>query len=153
MSTGVANDLLRLWAADKADGHPPFADHHDMTDVIDAIEVGDTPWTSFNISYSGYVPEDDAPGWMFEDYIISHRDPRMVVHSLLANPEFQERFAYAPYRTFELEERQWTNFMSGNWSWRQALRFRFPSHVNAVLTTYLGYHFYCSDHPRAQCQW
>lgn len=120
MSNGVLNDLLRLWAADKPDGHPPFADHKDMHQTIDAIEDGDAPWTSFKVSYSGPVPEEGAPGWMTEEYVVCHRDPRQVIHNLLANPEFHSGFSYAPYRQFENDERRWTDFMSGNWAWRQA---------------------------------
>jgi hypothetical protein len=43
------------------------------------------------------------------------------MRDLLGNPEFADRFAYTPYQQFENDERRWTDFMSGNWAWRQAV--------------------------------
>lgn len=121
MSNGVLNDLMHLWAADKEDGHPPFADHKDMHAMIDELEGGDAPWSSFNVTYNGEIPAEGAPGWMTEEYLVCFRDVRQVVHGLLANPELQANFSYAPYRQYENNKRRWTNVMSGNWAWRQAV--------------------------------
>lgn len=114
MAATISDNLFRLWAADKEDGRPPFANHVDMTEVIDAINHGDASWEQFTVTYSGLMPDEEAPSWMTEDFVVSHRDPQQVIHLLLANPDFQARFSYAPYRQYELVDRQWTNFMSGN---------------------------------------
>ncbi|KAF8808780.1 hypothetical protein BYT27DRAFT_7255242 [Phlegmacium glaucopus] len=45
------NELLDIWAA-KSDV-PPFADHKDLYHTINSMIVGDAPWSSFLVIYSG----------------------------------------------------------------------------------------------------
>jgi hypothetical protein len=44
-----------------------------------------------------------------------------VVHEMLSNPDFKKEFDYAPYREYRGGKQRWSDFMSGNWSWRQAV--------------------------------
>lgn len=143
MAAATTDDLFRLWAADKQDGHPPFANHDDLTEVIDEIKDGNAPWEKFTVTYSGLMPDEEPPSWMTEDFEVSHRDPKQVIHLILANPDFQARFSYAPYCQYELVDRQWTSFMSGNWVWSQAVRNPCVS-PHICSNTILGYHSYCS---------
>lgn len=123
MSNPHVNRLLELWAADKlpSGGTSPFADYDDLHNVIDSIPEGDAPWHSFSVGYNGPLPEGIIPGWMTEEYQVWHRDPRQVVHQLLSNPEFNGHFDYTPYRQFQDNKRRWSDFMSGNWAWKQAV--------------------------------
>lgn len=43
---------------------------------------------------------------------------------MLANPDYAKEFDYRPYREFSTDddERQWKDFMSGDWAWDQAVR-------------------------------
>lgn len=122
LSNGVVDDLLHLWAANNPEKRPPFANSKDLDNTIDAIKEGSAPWQSFTVGYHGEVPDDDPPGWMSEEFVVWHRDPRTVIHNMLANPEFAKDFAYSPYRQFDGDSRRWSHFMSGNWAWRQAVR-------------------------------
>ena len=45
---------------------------------------------------------------------------------MIPNPEFKGQFDYAPYREFEDGTRRWTDVMSGNWAWKQAVCLTFP---------------------------
>jgi hypothetical protein len=121
LSNALIDEFLDAWALNNPDKDPPFADHQDLYNVLDAIGVGDAPWKSFQVSYDGEKPTANAPGWMDEEFEVWHRDPQQVLKQLLENPELGEGFSYTPYRQFENHERRWTDFMSGNWSWRQAV--------------------------------
>lgn len=101
---------------------PPFSSADDMYNIIDSIPLGDAPWHSFSASYTGTIPETDAPTWMTAKYDVWCRNPCDVVRNLLANPDFKEEFDYAPYREYDNNNsRQYHNFMSGNWAWRHAV--------------------------------
>jgi hypothetical protein len=121
LSKRIIDDLLDLWALDNLGKEPPFTDHQDLYNVLDAIQVGDAPWQTFNISYDGERPMENVPSWMDQKFEVWHRDPHQVMRELLGNPEFADGFAYTPYQQFENDERRWTDFMSGNWAWRQAV--------------------------------
>jgi Plavaka transposase len=119
------DELMQIWANMLADGQdPPFADHDDLCNIIDATILGDVPWRSFLITYSGENPEDgNIPPWMLKEYNIWFRDPKVVLQNQLANPDFKGEFDYAPYQKFDNNgEREWKDFMSANWSYQQAMR-------------------------------
>ncbi|KAK7684404.1 hypothetical protein QCA50_012351 [Cerrena zonata] len=100
---------------------PPFADAHDLYNVIDSIPLGDAPWHSFTGSFTGSIPNENAPHWMTSKYDVWCRNPLDVVRNMLSNPEFKGQFDYAPYRQFDQHScRHYDNFMSGNWAWRHA---------------------------------
>ncbi|KAM6496272.1 hypothetical protein JOM56_008978 [Amanita muscaria] len=116
--------LMDIWACKTPETGPPFADHKDLYDAIDSIELGDAPWQSFAVSYSGDLPSDEdfeLPPWMTAEYEVWYRNPLAVLENQLANPVFKGHFHAAPYREWNSAgERVWGDVMSGNWAWRQA---------------------------------
>jgi Plavaka transposase len=128
-SAGKIDHLLELWAATLAQhgDTPPFSDHQDLYNVIDSISVGGVPWESHIFTYEGECPEQDPPKWMTTEYTIWYRDPRQLFHNMIGNPEFTGHIDYAPLRQFGPSEdedelvREYENFMSGDWAWKQAV--------------------------------
>ncbi|KAJ8587763.1 hypothetical protein M405DRAFT_904199 [Rhizopogon salebrosus TDB-379] len=111
MSGGDIDFIFSLWAASLAphSDTPPFANHIDMYDAIDSTPLGDVPWQSFSSQYNGTLPEGDVPPeWMTSEYDVWFRDPRLLIHNIISNPDFKDEFDYAP------------DFMSGDWCWKQA---------------------------------
>lgn len=133
----LQSNLLDLWAADvlKYGGHPPFSDHAELYQLIDAIHAGDVPWTCLKVSYNGAQPDGDAPSWMDETYEIWFRVPRRVALKMLANPDFEGLFDMVPYREFTVRgEQRYGSLMSANWSWKQAVSHGSSLHC-ALLTS------------------
>lgn len=123
MSIGNIDILLRLWAASLAqyDGSPPFLNHQDLYNAIDATSIGGVPWQSANLSYDGPLPSEPPP-WMQSGYTIWFRDPRLLFKSMLENPDFAKSFDYRPYRQYDTRgSRSYEHFMSGDWAWDQAV--------------------------------
>ena len=120
------DELLQIWADTllRDQDHPPFADHNDLYNTIDATILGDAPWQSFSITYSGKLPVGgNIPPWMLGEYDIWFRDPKVVLQNQLANPDFKDEFDYAPFQRFDDHgEREWKDFMSANWVNQQAVR-------------------------------
>ena len=97
-----------------------FAHNNDLLATIDATLVGDVPWQGFSMSYEGPRP-DEVPEWMTTSYNVWHRDPRQLLHNMLANRDFHGEFDYIPYREFDnMKRRRWRDFMSGDWAWKEA---------------------------------
>ena len=97
-SAAKIDQFLDLWADSLAmhGDEPPFSDHKDLYDTIDAIPIGGVPWQSFVFNYNGPQPEQDAPKWMSTDYTIWYRDPHRLFLHMLENPDFANHFDYAP---------------------------------------------------------
>lgn len=96
---------------------PPIDDHHDLHAQIDAVQLGQVPWQSYTVQYQGIHPDDgQAPEWMDTKYQLWYRNPRKLIHNLLANTEFT-----SPHRDFKNGKRQYGDFMSGNWAWDQCV--------------------------------
>jgi hypothetical protein len=55
MSAGNADILLQLWAASLAchGDSPPFSNHQDLYDTIDATPIGGVSWQSATLMYNG----------------------------------------------------------------------------------------------------
>jgi len=121
MSQTDINTLMRLWASTTSDGCALFQNHQEMLATIDAINLGDIPWQSFSVKYSGAVPPANPPNWMLCEYTVFFQDPLSVVWSMISNPDFKGQFDYAPYREFEGGQRCFTDLMSGNWVWNQVV--------------------------------
>lgn len=125
MPAGQIDRLLDLWASTlvKHGDKPPFADHRDLYQVIDSSPLGDVKWQSFTVAYDGERPENDTKPWMDDKYDVWYRDPRDVVHNMLANPTYANEMDYRPYREYSTgqNKRQWKDFMSGDWAWDQAV--------------------------------
>ncbi|KAG1831429.1 hypothetical protein DFJ58DRAFT_719578 [Suillus subalutaceus] len=100
---------------------PPFADHKDLHNVIDATQLGDVPWQCFSAQYSGERPEV-VPPWMDDEFEVWYRDPRAMAHNILANPDYKDEIDYVPFREYDASDstRRWKDFMSGDWAWQQA---------------------------------
>jgi hypothetical protein len=124
MSAGGINCLLTLWAASLAvhNDKPPFANAAHMYNTIDSTPLGDVPWESVTLKYSGIQPEDDIPSWKEADYDVWFRDPRTLIRNILSNPDLKSNFDLVPLqeRTADGTHR-FHNFMSGNWAWKQAV--------------------------------
>lgn len=115
------DDLMHIWAA-QSGVPPPFSDHKDLYDTIDSTLVGDAPWESFSVSYSGERPDGEVPPWMDAEYDVWYRNPHTVLRNQLSNPDFEGEIDYSPVRVFDVNgKRQWQNVMSGNWAWKQAV--------------------------------
>ncbi|KAG2104633.1 hypothetical protein BD769DRAFT_1630825 [Suillus cothurnatus] len=99
-----------------------FSDHRDLYKKIDNTPLGDVKWQSFSVKYTGAIPDEGALPWMEDSHDVWFRDPREVVRNMLANPDFATEMNLQPYREFATEnhERQWKDFMSGDWSWAHA---------------------------------
>lgn len=104
------------------DKDPPFASHQELYNIIDSTKVGEVEWQSFAVSYTGEIPPD-APAWMKAEYEVWFRNPEKVVSHQLANPSFAQEMDLAPKRVYSKKgKREYKDFMSGNWAWRQAVR-------------------------------
>ncbi|KAF8267188.1 hypothetical protein EI94DRAFT_1841439, partial [Lactarius quietus] len=118
--------LSQLWRASLINHgiHPNninlFEQNDSLLATIDATPVGDVPWEGFSMSYDGPRPLN-APEWMTTTHNVWFRDPRQLVHNLLANWDFDGEFDYMPFREFDTRKRRrWQDFMSGNWAWKEA---------------------------------
>ncbi|KAJ6576363.1 hypothetical protein B0H10DRAFT_2345165 [Mycena sp. CBHHK59/15] len=115
MSAGAIDELMQNWAArPQSAGDPPFADHDDLYNTIDATEIGYVPWESFTVAYNKPIVPGDVTPWKTQKYVVHFRDPRKVLHQQLANPDFKGKWILRP------NNREYQDFMSGNWAWRQA---------------------------------
>ncbi|KAJ7110511.1 hypothetical protein C8R44DRAFT_833389 [Mycena epipterygia] len=121
MSAGDIDKLMQNWAArPESAGDPPFADHADLYNTIDATEIGHVPWESFSVNYNQPIAPGDTTPWKRQDFIVHFRDPRLVLQQQLANPDFKLEMDFAPKRVFVDGSREYEDFMSGNWAWAQA---------------------------------
>ncbi|KAI5999674.1 hypothetical protein EDD15DRAFT_2386398 [Pisolithus albus] len=94
--------LLDIWAASLLE----------LGGVIDNTCVGSVKWDNFTIRYTGEERGNSPAPWMSDSHDVWYRDPREVIHDILANSGF----------TTSNDERHWEDFMSGDWAWEQADR-------------------------------
>ena len=121
MSENDLDKLMDLW---DLTGDAPFSSHADLHEAIDSISVSDIPWQSFSVQYSGEASDPDShqPQWKSDIHEVFYRDPRLVIHEMLANPDFKDAMDYAPYIAMEEDSTQrFDNLMSGTWAWDQAV--------------------------------
>ncbi|OBZ78312.1 hypothetical protein A0H81_02651 [Grifola frondosa] len=87
-SAGFIDELMNLWAASLLKHHDtgPYPHHTKLYQKIDSTILGDVKWETFDMSYTGPMPEHNVPGWMKAKYDVWFRDPRAVVRNILANP-------------------------------------------------------------------
>jgi len=151
MSAGQIDTLLDLWTATliKHDDSSPFASHRNLYDTIDSTPLGDIAWESFSMSYNGVKPADNAPPWMNAAYDVWFRDPRLLIHNMLANPDFDGSTEYVPYRDYnDNDQRYFKNFFSGDWAWNQAVCLFFS--IGIPLLSYLSLHYHHTGHYRGR---
>lgn len=122
MSNAQFNRLMELWATDTAcqGKEPPFHDSKEFQAIIDSIEGG-AEWKRFEVKYNGELPDGPVPNWMTQPLEVYYRDPKAVLHGILQNRTFDDEFKYVPYREYKNLKRHWSEFMSGNWAWDQAV--------------------------------
>ena len=61
---------------------------------------------------------------MTETYELCTRDSKILLHHQLATTDFANTFTPRPYRQFDHRgDRVWSNLMSGDWAWKEAVRF------------------------------
>jgi len=135
MSQGNIDNLFKICSG----GQVPFANHNELYAAIDSTTARGVPWQSFLVKYSGVHSNNSnapRPKWMSDDHEIFYRDPRLIVHEMLANPDFQDGIDFAPYRAFDKDGiRSYQHMMSGDWAWEQAVSFpTFPSYWKFWLT-------------------
>ena len=127
MPVGKIDKILRLWAASLAphDDNPPFKDHRELYDTIDATSIlsGDAEWKTFNLHFCGddKIPPD-APNWKKAKWDVWYQDPHELIHNVLQNPDFHTQFDYTPYQEYDLDgNHHFHNVMSGDWCWCEAV--------------------------------
>ena len=127
MSQSHIDQLMNVWAASlqSADPNatPPFANHQDLLDTIDATPDGNVPWERFTVTYSGPKPTDrEPPAWMFQEYEICFRNAKKIVANMLSNRDFDGEFDYTPHKDFDQNgDRMYKNLFSADWIWLQAV--------------------------------
>lgn len=128
MSGGKVDRLMQILAAfyqQSAPARPaPFSDADDLYGTIDDIPLAGVPWWSFSVSYQGPRParEEDVPRWMTQEYVVWYRCPDQVLKSQLANPDYKSNMDWVPKKVYDKHgEREYENFMSGDWCWKQAV--------------------------------
>ena len=135
LSQKKINKLLELWAATLVphDDSPPIANHKNLHQQIDAIELGNVQWENACLGYEGPLPKTTRPPeWKTAEYDVWYRNPHEVIKNILASPDLEGHVDYVAYQEFNGEKRQYSNMMSGNWSWRQSVRF-----LRLVLSLFL----------------
>jgi len=140
LSQRKINHILELWAATLVphNDSAPIANHLDLHRQIDVISLGDVQWEHDYLKYKGPLPAATRhPEWKTVEYDIWYRDPREVIKNILARPDFNGHVDYGAYQEFNNEKRQYGNMMSGDWAWRQSVRFAcsssFPRTSNSFL--------------------
>jgi len=128
-SEGEINTALNIWAASvlKYNDHPPWANAKDLYSTIDQIQHGNAPWRTHIIRYTGPLPAGKPPKWMTQSYELCARDTRIVLHNQLESKDLKGKVNLIPYRQFNAKgKRVYSNFMSGDYAWKQAVRAPIP---------------------------
>lgn len=78
----------------------------------------------------------EPPSWMVSGFDVWYRNPHDVIKNILANTDFNGEMDAAPFREYNANgQRQYHNFMSGDWAWAQAV-----SPLHALKCTYYILH-------------
>lgn len=126
MSQGDIDEIMDLWTLDiqrrfDVESGGPFSNHQDLLDTIDSIRSGSAPWKCLKTAVAENLPAT-APEWQKTSYQVWYRDPDVVISNILANPDFSDHFDPAPYVHIGKDgKRHWSDFMSGNFSFRHAV--------------------------------
>lgn len=123
-SEAGTNTALDIWAASLLPfgADTPWKNADELYSTIDVIQLGEAPWKTVKVRYTGPLPAGQAPKWMTEIYEFCFRNIRQVLHQQLASPNFKSKTHYVPYRQFNRQKRRvYSNLMSGDWAWKQAV--------------------------------
>ncbi|KAF9007427.1 hypothetical protein BDQ17DRAFT_1388955 [Cyathus striatus] len=114
MSASDINSLMDIWARFNDQNTPK------LYDTIDSIPLGNILWQAFTVEYSGDIP-DNAPSWMSQPYEVWFHDPLSVMEAQFGNSGLAKEIDFAPKQIKGKDgQRQYCDFMSGNWAWNQA---------------------------------
>lgn len=143
LSNDTIDKLLSLWSATLVphNDQAPILDHHDLHSTIDAIELGNVPWQTYTANYNGLRPENGpTPEWMTAKYQLYYRDPRKVIRRILENPDLADGIDYVPYRDFKDNKRQYCDFMSADWAWKQCVSELHRDCLYVLMFLWTGHH-------------
>ena len=133
ISQNNIDDLLKICSGEQV----PFSNHKELYAAIDSIAVGKVPWQSFSVQYDDAYGDDGnvtRPKWMSDVHEIFYRDPRLVIHEILANPDFRDGMDFAPYCVFNEDcIRTYQHLMSGDWAWEQAVSSLFLQAIGQIF--------------------
>ena len=112
-------------------GDAPWQNTDELYAAIDTIQYGDSPWKTYRVQYQGPRPPGTPPKWMTETYELCTRDSRQVLQNQLATTQFEGKINLIPYHQFDGKGRRvWSNLMSADWAWSQAVRAVFTLMLN-----------------------
>jgi hypothetical protein len=134
-SAPMIDKALEHWAAIVMayGGEAPWKNHKELYANIDAIQQGDLPWKVYKIRYQGPRPPH-PPKWMDQTYELCTRNARQVLHHQLETTQFKDSINLTPYKQFDgNDQRIWSNLMSADWAWDQAVRRR-NSHTLMLIS-------------------
>ena len=128
MSGGRIDELMDILAAMDEGGTPPFADHKELYDLIDAISP-EEKWECISMSHADAERAQtdgrstaNLPTWKQGAYDMWIQDPEALVQNQLSNPDFKDFIDYAPRQVFGKNHQCiWSDFMTGNWAWEQCV--------------------------------
>ncbi|KIK83032.1 hypothetical protein PAXRUDRAFT_153338 [Paxillus rubicundulus Ve08.2h10] len=109
LSAGKTDKLLHIWGSTLAahGDKPPFADHQDLYNTINATPVRDVPWNSLKLWYNGEQSPGHNPPWMSEVFEFWFQKPSLVAENMISNQHFHGEIDYVPYCDFlEKDETQ-----------------------------------------------
>jgi hypothetical protein len=138
MSKSNTNELIEI--TEDLAGKRPFQNTEEVLNVIDEINLGHVPWEMFSLEYPGELPDSNPPSWMTKEYRIWFRDPRMLIHTILGNKDFDGEIDYSPHQIFVNGKRTYSNFMSGDWAWKQAVGGHYQFRWSLLTDNITGYH-------------
>lgn len=114
----------------------PWHSAADLYATIDSIKTEHADWMTHTFKYNRPRPNGVAPTWMDSTYELNYRDILELVELQLANPDFKDQFDYVPYREFDPQgSRVWSNLMSGDWAYDEAVCAFFKAYALAKMFT------------------
>jgi Plavaka transposase len=124
-SATLIDKALDLWVSQIArfGADVPWKNSKELYATIDDIQHGHSPWVVYKIRYQGPLPPGTVPTWMTQTYDLCARDTRKVLCHQLETTHFKDKINLTPYRQFDGSgQRVWSNLMSADWAWTQAVR-------------------------------
>jgi hypothetical protein len=143
MAGSKVSELMDVWASyqqiydlDRATCGLPFSSCQDLYNTIDSTELGDVAWQAFSVEFSEEVLDAAAgPSWKKKSYEVWFRDPLKVAEAQIANKNYGDEIDYAPKQVFsKAKKRQYSDLMTGNWAWEQAVCYICSSWWSTWLT-------------------
>src|SRR5882762_6991197 len=94
------------------------------------------------IQYNGDQPEHDVPSWMTFEHEVFFQDPHILIKNMVSNPDFDGEFDFGPFQEHDKGNHCFQNFMSRNWSWKQAISVSTRTFFTFLIQLVLkGYHY------------